>query len=240
MALRFPNLFSPFALKGIEIPNRILSTGHDTDLARGGVPTDALIAYQRARAKGGAGLIVVQVVAVHETARYTAEVLMGASDDCIPHFRKLFTNIRAEGTRAFVQLFHPGRELLWRREGLIQPSYSASSTPTERFRLIPRELSTELIAEIVEGYGTTARRMAEAGAEGVEVVASHGYLPAQFLNPNINEREDSYGGSLENRLRFLREVSASIRQHTPGDLISGIRISGNEYDTEGIDENDIL
>ena len=166
MTSRFPHLFSPYHIKGVEIPNRIFSTGHDTDLARGGIPTDALLAYQKARAKGGAGLIVVQVVAVHETARYTAEVLMGISDDCIPHFRRLFHTIRAEGSRAFVQLFHPGRELPWRRDGLIQPCYSASSTPTERFRLVPRQLSVEMINDIVEGYGATARRMAEAGAGG--------------------------------------------------------------------------
>ena len=240
MALRFPHLFSPFGIRGIEIPNRIFSTGHDTDLARHGLPSDALVAYQEARAKGGAGLIVVQVVAVHDTARYTAEVLMGTSDDCIPHFRTLFRTIRAHGTRAFVQLFHPGRELLWRREGLVQPCYSASSTPTERFRLIPRELSVEMIAEIVAGYGETARRMAEAGAEGVEVVASHGYLPAQFLNPDVNERHDHYGGSLANRLRFMQEIAASIRRTASAELVVGTRISGDEFDAAGLREDDAL
>jgi 2,4-dienoyl-CoA reductase-like NADH-dependent reductase (Old Yellow Enzyme family) len=132
-----------------------------------------LIAYQRARAKGGAGLIVVQVVAVHETARYTSEVLMGTSDDCIPHFRKLFDAIKAEGTRAFVQLFHPGRELLGRRNGVAQAAYSASCSPSERFRIVPRALTGDEIGEIVAGYGHAARRPAEASADGVEVVASH-------------------------------------------------------------------
>lgn len=88
--MKYPNLLSPLQLKGITIPNRIFSTGHDTDLGRHGLPTDALIAHQRARAMGGAGLIVVQVVAVHDTARYTAEVLVGTSDDCIPYFKRLF------------------------------------------------------------------------------------------------------------------------------------------------------
>jgi 2,4-dienoyl-CoA reductase-like NADH-dependent reductase (Old Yellow Enzyme family) len=185
-------------------------------------------------------LIVVQVVAVHETARYTAEVLMGTSDECIPHFRKLFHAIRAEGTRAFVQLFHPGRELLWRREGMIQPSYSASSTPTERFRLTPRALSIDMIAEIIDGYGATARRMAEAGADGIEVVASHGYLPAQFLNPAINERTDRYGGSFDKRMTFMREVSASIRRQAPAELILGSRISADEFDIAGLNEDETL
>ena len=142
-----------------------------------------------ARARGGAGLIVVQVVAVHETARYTSEVLVGTSDDCIPHFRRLFDAIRAEGTRAFVQLFHPGRELLGTRNGVVQAAYSASWSPTERFRIIPRALSREEVAELAECYGATARRMAEAGADGVEIVASHGYLPAQFLSASINRAD---------------------------------------------------
>ena len=88
--MQFPLLFSPYQLKSIEIRNRILSTGHDTYLPEGGLPSGALIAYQRARARGGAGLIVIQVVGVHDTARYTEALLMGTSDDCIAPFRRLF------------------------------------------------------------------------------------------------------------------------------------------------------
>ena len=135
------HLFSPFSIKGVSIRNRILSTGHDTDLGRHGLPSEELIAYQRARAKGGAGLIIVQVVAVHESARYTPEVLMGTQDESIPHFRRLFDAIHAEGAAAFVQLFHPGRELLWRKGGLVQTPLAPSVAPTERFRLVPRELT---------------------------------------------------------------------------------------------------
>src|SRR5207248_1648477 len=78
------------------------------------------------------------------------------------------------------------------------------------------------------------------GAEGVEVVASHGYLPSQFFNANVNERSDRYGGTIENRLRFTQEVSASIRKQAPPDLILGIRISGNEFDESGIGEDETL
>ncbi|MES1151661.1 MAG: hypothetical protein ABUL54_07175, partial [Dongia sp.] len=147
--MQFPHLFSPFAIKGVEFRNRIFSTGHDTEMSRGGLPTEALVAYQRARAKGGAGLIIVQVVAVHETARYTSDVLMGTEDDCIPHFQRLFSAIKAEGTRAFVQLFHPGREVLGRPKGVLQPAYAPSWAPSERFRVTPRVMTTEEIAEIV-------------------------------------------------------------------------------------------
>jgi len=237
--VQFPHLFSPFAIKGVEFRNRIFSTGHDTEMSRGGLPTEALVAYQRARAKGGAGLIIVQVVAVHETARYTSDVLMGTEDECIPHFQRLFSAIKAEGTRAFVQLFHPGREVLGRPKGVLQPAYAPSWAPSERFRVTPRVMTTEEIAEIVAGYGATARRMAEAGAEGVEVVGSHGYLPAQFISEKLNHRTDRYGGSFENRLRFMREVAAVVRQQAP-DLILGTRLSGNEYDVDGLTEEDTI
>jgi 2,4-dienoyl-CoA reductase-like NADH-dependent reductase (Old Yellow Enzyme family) len=240
MSERFPHLFSPFRLRGIEIRNRILSTGHDTDLGRHGLPGEALIAYQRARAKGGAGLIIVQVVAVHESARYTAEVLMGTSDAAIPAFRPLFQAIRAEGAAAFVQLFHPGRELLGRRDGILQPAYAPSSAPTERFRIAPRAFSTGEVEEIIEGYGQAARRMAEAGAQGVEIVASHGYLPSQFLNPLTNQRADRFGGSPENRLRFMEEVVAAVRRHAPPEMVLGLRFSGNEYEATGIEEGEML
>ena len=234
------HLFSPFSIRGVSIRNRILSTGHDTDLGRHGLPTEELIAYQRARAKGGAGLIIVQVVAVHDSARYTPEVLMGTQDESIPHFRKLFDAIHAEGAAAFVQLFHPGRELLWRKGGMVQTPLAPSVAPTERFRLVPREIPRALIAEIVEGYGAAARRLAQAGADGVEVVASHGYLPAQFLNPKVNRREDEYGGSLANRLRIFRQVAASIRAQAPAALIAGVRISGDEFDANGCGEEETL
>ena len=140
--MRFPNLFSPFRIRSTEFRNRIFSTGHDTYLPEGGLPSPALIAYQAARARGGAGLIIIQVVGVHETARYTGELLMGTSNDCIPSYRELIEPLRALGSKVFVQLFHPGRELLGRPEGVIQPAYAPSFSPSERFRTVPRPMSS--------------------------------------------------------------------------------------------------
>ena len=236
----FPHLFSPFTLGAVEIRNRIFTTGHDTYLPRAGVPTDELIAYQVARARGGAGLIIIQVVGVHETARYTDAVLMGTDDECIPHFARLIQAIKAEGCRVFVQLFHPGRELLGRPEGVLQPAYAPSASPSERFRVAPRAMSTDMIGEIVAGFGSTARRMVEAGADGVEIVASHGYLPAQFMSDKINCREDEYGGSFENRLRFTREAIRACRDVLPPESIVGMRYSTFESDTDGLYEAESL
>lgn len=236
--MMFPHLFSPFTLKSTEIRNRIFSTGHDTYLPEGGLPSDSLIAYQRARARGGAGLIIIQVVGVHETSRYTEALLMGTSDDCIKPFSRLVDAIHEEGTKVFIQLFHPGRELLGRPNGVVQPAFAPSHSPSERFKVIPREMSQSMIGEIVDGFAQAARRMAEAGADGVEIVASHGYLPAQFMNPRVNLRQDQYGGALDNRLRFTREAISAIRAQVPEQFIVGMRMSGDEHDEDGMVEDE--
>ena len=163
---------------------------------------------------------------------------MGTSDDCIAPFRRLIDAIHAEGTKVFVQLFHPGRELLGRPDGVIQPAFAPSHSPSERFKVIPREMSQSLIGEIVDGFGQAARRMAEAGADGVEIVASHGYLPAQFMNPRVNHRADQYGGSFDNRMRFTREAISTIRANVPSEFIVGMRMSGDEHDEDGLVEDD--
>ena len=105
---------------------------------------------------------------------------------------------------------------------------------------MPRELSKPLIAEIVEGYAQAARRLAEAGLDGVEIVASHGYLPSQFLNSRVNKRSDDYGGTLEHRLRFLREVIEACRAETGDNFVIGLRISSNEMDEQGLQIQETL
>lgn len=236
--MRFPNLFSPYTLKSLTLRNRIFITGHDTYLPERYLPSEAYLAYQKARARGGAGLIIVQVVGVHETARYTDALLMGVDDDCIPAYAKLVEAIHAEGAKVFIQLFHPGREVLGRPEGVAQAAFAPSFSPAERFRTAPAPMSTDLIGEIVEGFGDAARRMAEAGADGVEIVGSHGYLPAQFWSEKVNRREDRYGGSSENRLRFTREVIAAIRKRVPAGTIVGLRMSGDEMSDTDLGEDD--
>ncbi|CAD6558196.1 Metal reductase [Paraburkholderia hiiakae] len=239
-ATLFPRLFSPLQIRGVTLKNRIMSTGHDTTMPTDGHVNDALIAYHEARARGGAGLIVMQVAGVHETARYTSHLLMATDDGCIPGYRRLADAVHAHGCTLFSQLFHPGRELMESADGLLAVAYAPSSVPNERFRVMPRELSHAMIDEIVRGYGQAARRMCEAGLDGVEFVASHGYLPSQFLNPRVNQRTDAYGGTLENRLRFLREVLEEIRRQTSEDFVIGMRISAGERDASGLTAEDAL
>ena len=230
---KFPHLFSPLEIGSVTVKNRILSTGHDTLLARNYAVGDELIAYHTARAVGGAGLIVAQVAGVHETARYTQHSLMATTDDCIPGYRRLAEALHAHDCKVFGQVFHPGREIMEGTDGSIPAAYAPSAVPNERFHVMPQPMSRKLIREIVDGYGAAARRMRAAGLDGCEIVASHGYLPSQFLNPRLNRREDEYGGSFENRLRFLREVTAAIRREAGADFVCGLRISGDEMDHNG-------
>ena len=237
---KFINLFNPITVGTINIKNRIVSTGHDTVMAHDGHVTDRLIAYHEARAKGGAGLIIVQVSGVHETARYTSHMLMATDDSSIPGYRKLAESVHAHGTKIFGQLFHPGRVIMETQDGTLPVAYAPSAVPNSRFHVMPVPLSLAMIREIVEGYASAAVRMQKAGFDGCEIVASHGYLPAQFLNPHVNNRSDSYGGSLSNRLRFLDEVAAAIRQKVGDKFVVGVRISGEEKDVEAIDVGEVL
>lgn len=236
----FPHLFQPLTIRGCTLKNRIMSTGHDTTLPTDGTVNDALVAYQEARARGGVGLIVLQVSGVHETARYTHHVLMATSDASIPGYRRVAEAVHRFGTVLFAQLFHPGREIAEADGGLLSVAYAPSSVPNERFHVMPRPLQLPMIRAIVSGYGDAARRMQSAGLDGVEIVASHGYLPSQFLNPRINLRDDAYGGDLDGRLRFLREVIADIRDKVSERFVVGLRISGTEADAQGLTEDESL
>ena len=238
--MKFPHLFSSLKIRGCKLKNRIMSTAHDTTMPVDGTVNAALVAYQEARARGGVGLIVLQVSGVHETARYTNHVLMATDDTSIAGYARMAEAVHRHGTVLFAQLFHPGREIAEADGGLLSVAYAPSSVPNERFHVMPRALKIPLIRAIVSGYGDAARRMQTAGLDGVEIVASQGYLPSQFLNPRVNMRDDQYGGDLDNRLRFLREVIADVRSKVGDSFVVGMRISGSELDDLGLSEDECL
>lgn len=234
----FPELFTPIQIGGIRVRNRIVSSGHDTVMVDDGRVTDRLLAYHEARAAGGVGLIVVQVGGVHETARYTSHVLMADDDGCIPGYRQLAERCHAHGSAVVGQLFHPGREILESSDGTAPVAWAPSAVPSERFRVMPRAMTRGEIAEVVEGYAAAAARLQAAGLDGVEVVASHGYLPAQFLNPHVNLRTDEYGGSAANRRRFLIESLRAVRAAVLPGFVVGLRVSGDELSHDGLAAGD--
>ncbi len=240
MTSAFPHLFAPLQIRGKRLKNRIMSSGHDTSMPTDNLVNEQLIAYHRARAEGGVGLIVLQVAGVHDSARYTSHVLMATDDACIDGYRRLAETCHAHGTVVLSQIFHPGREIMESADGLLAVAYAPSAVPNERFRVMPRALDQDMIDEIIQGYADAARRLHQAGLDGVELVASHGYLPAQFINPRVNRRTDGYNGELEQRLRFIREILGAMRASTDADFIIGLRISADERDPEGLTEDESL
>ena len=236
----FPHLFSPLRIGPVTLKNRIVSSGHDTVMAHDGLVSDQMVAYHSARAAGGAGLIVLQVSGVHETARYTTEMLMATDDSSIHGYRRIAEAAHPHGCKVFAQLFHPGREIMESLDGSLPVTYSASAAENDRFHSIPRPMTSVLAAEVIRGYGDAALRMKAAGLDGVEIVASHGYLPAQFLNPRLNRRTDKYGGSEQNRLRFLREVIAEVRSRVGPGFVVGMRISGEEMSEDGLSLDEVI
>ncbi len=237
---QFPLLFSPITLRGHEIRNRILSTGHQTYLAEKSLPGANFVAYHEARARGGAGLIVTEAARFHETGFNDSPEIVVSTDDCIPGFSQLAEAVHRHGARIFGQLSHSGRCSRRIKNGMRGVVYSASAVPDHRFHTMPREMPADLIGEIVEAAGDAAARYAEAGLDGIEVLASHGLLFSQFLNPRTNQRTDHYGGSRENRLRALLDVLRAIRRRVGDAMVLGIRISVEEIESDGLDAAEVI
>jgi 2,4-dienoyl-CoA reductase-like NADH-dependent reductase (Old Yellow Enzyme family)/thioredoxin reductase len=237
----FPHLFSSIRLRKTEIRNRIVSTGHQTYLAaKGGLPGDDFVAYHEARAAGGAGLIVIEAARFHPTGFTDSPELIVASDDCIPGLRRLAESVHRHGARIFGQLSHSGRVTKRMMGGLRGVAYAPSVVPDQRFHTMPRAMTTALIEELVVEAGKAARRFAEAGFDGIELLASHGLLIADFLNPRHNQRTDAYGGSFENRLRFLTDLLAVVRKNLGEGPVLGIRISVEEIEPGGLENDEVI
>ena len=234
MSGRFPNLFSPLTIGPLTVKNRIFSTGHMTMMIDDGVPNDDFVAYHAARAAGGAGLIITEAARVHSSTSPSGLAIDGSRDDCIAAYAKTADAVHAHGCAIFGQLSHGGRSAYGTNDGTRAVAYAPSATPDERFHNQPRAMTTAMARDLIGGYGDTAGRMAAAGLDGVEILASHGGLPAQFLNPWLNLRDDEYGGSFDNRLRFLRQLIDDIRTKIGDGVVLGMRISGDEMSHDGL------
>ncbi len=234
----FPHLFSPIKVGPATFKNRVFSTGHMTCLLDDCLPDDRFVAYHETRARGGAGLIITEAAAVHWTSGHRN--LNAGADACIPGYQRTADAVHAHGCAIFGQLGHGGVYGVGTTDGSLGVPYGPSEYAAERSHMVSRALSSAEIADLVKAYGAAAARMKRAGLDGIEILSSHSLLPAQFLNPHINRRTDAYGGSLENRMRFLREVIASVRDAVGGDRVVGMRISGDEMHTEGGDPDELM
>jgi 2,4-dienoyl-CoA reductase-like NADH-dependent reductase (Old Yellow Enzyme family)/thioredoxin reductase len=210
----------------------VVRTAHATAIG-GGRMTDDLIAYHEARARGGVGLTIVEILAVHPSSPGS----LNAFDPTLPEgYGRLMDAVQPHGMKVFQQLWHAGHNGM-PLDG--SPPWAPSDIPSPQLGVVPRPMSRAQIAEIVAAYASAARLCKEAGLDGVEVHGAHGYLLQQFLSANANVRTDEYGGSLENRMRFLLEVMRAVRAEVaePGFAV-GIRIASDlTHGGIGIDEN---
>jgi len=228
-------LFEPLIIRKKVLKNRIFSTGHMAVMLKEGCPTESMIAYHEAKAKGGAALTIIEAARVHPSGDSGRPAIRAYDPSCISGYKKLTAACHRYDCLVFGQLTHPGREMADLEDGTSPVAYAPSAIPNERFHVMPRELSGHMIQEIVVGFKISAQNLKKARLDGIEIVASHGYLLGQFLNKNINKRQDRYGGNFENRHRILDEIIDAVKLGSSDDMLIGVRLSGDEKEFRGID-----
>ncbi|QRG09065.1 FAD-dependent oxidoreductase [Xanthobacter dioxanivorans] len=238
----YDRLLSPFPLGHVTLRNRIAMMPHAVMFGAGyGSAIERTIAYHLERAKGGAGLIVMSNFLMPASWRRLASwggaletSPLGGLDlandrSLLPHYRRMIEAIKAEGASFVSQLNISGRQL--RSPGTIPyglPLVSPSPLACPRTAEIPREMTEDDIAEYIATMVEAALNLKEAGADGVELFAAQGYLLHEFLSPATNRRTDRYGGSLENRMRFLLDSLRAVRAAAGPDFLVGARINGRD------------
>lgn len=230
----YPVLLSPVEVGPVTLRNRVISSSHQTSLVHDHLPTEDLLAYHAARARGGVGAIFIEATAVHPTGLLTPHTLGGYLPEIVPSYRRLSDVVQREGAALFVQLFHGGREQI--SSSPKPPAVAPSAVPSLRFKSEPRALTTREITELIDGYATAARHAADGGLDGVEVSMAHGYLPAQFFSALSNRRADKYGVAA--RLRFAVEVLSAVRDAAGSGLSIGVRLAGDELIPGGLGRDD--
>lgn len=226
-------LLEPLKIGSLELRNRIVMPAMGTQYAdQNGAVTSRLINYYTERAKGGVGLIIIEVACIDSPIGKNAATQICVDDDrFIPGLKSLAKSIQAHGAKVTLQLHHAGRRARSQVTGTqpVAPSSIACYGGDP-----PRELKEEEINGLVEKFVGGARRAREAGFDAVELHCAHGYLIHQFLSPLTNKRSDSYGGELLNRTKFVYEIIHRIREEVGEDYPIFVRISGNEFIPGGL------
>ncbi len=235
-AAGFPHLLSPLTVGRVTLRNRAFSSAHGTGFGAGGTGliNDRHIEYQRARARGGIALVVIEATSVDDSpigAGTGGNNLRNTSDAVLPAYRRIAEAVHAEGAKIFCLLSHSGRNTVMGAQG--QPPMAPSAIPMDRTHDVPHALEREEIQAIVAAFAAAARRCRDGGLDGVELSFTHGNLVQQFVSPSSNKRTDEYGGSEENRLRLAREVLQACRAAVGPDFTFGVRYSADELVKDG-------
>lgn len=227
MAL-YDNLFQPLQVGSITLKNRIVRSPHGTGLAG-----EDLIAYHEARAKGGVAMSTIQATSVHTSAPMGIPIY---NDSCMPLLEGIGERMRPYDMKMFIQLYHPGAG--FPAEAEFPEHWSASAIPNPLAGIVPIAMTQTMIDDVVASFASAAVRARDAGLDGVDIHASSGYLIHEFLSPALNKRTDKYGGSLENRMRFMDEVMDAVRGAVGEDFVVGVRLPNEDYIPGGLTATD--
>src|SRR5579885_1280719 len=201
-------LFQPLTLGPREAKNRVLFGSHTTNFARHNRLSDRHAAYYEARAAGGAGIIVLEEHIVHPSDLPYENALLGYLPDTPAAIRGVTQRIHAHGSLALAQLNHNGQQSS--SDHHQHELWAPSAVQDVASREIPKAMELTDIAAVIEGFALTAKHAAQGDADGVELQISDRSLLRQFLSPLTNQRDDRYGGTLENRLRFVQETIEAV------------------------------
>lgn len=237
------NLFSPLTIRGVTLPNRLVVSPMCQYSSKDGFINDWHLVHLGSRAIGGAGLVFTEAVAVSPEGRISSGDLGLWDDKFIQGLSRITSFIKEHNSVPGIQLAHSGRK------GSTTPPWhgikkmgknvggwsviSPSSIPYRDYEPLPEEITLSEINRLVADFTFGAQRAVEAGFDVIEVHAAHGYLIHEFLSPLSNKRTDDYGGSFENRIRFLLQVVEEIRKVIPKHLPLFVRISATDYVTGG-------
>ncbi|WP_370828668.1 FAD-dependent oxidoreductase [Fournierella massiliensis] len=236
---KYEHLLSPIKIGETTVKNRIFMPPLSTNLADKGYVTDELVEHYKARAKGGVGLFVTEVVTVEPTYCYLPGDMCIYDDSFIPGWKKLADGVHEYGAKILPQLFHPAHMAfpLPGTPRLIAPS----NVGPYYAKAAPRAVTKEELKVIIRQFGEAAKRAQIAGADGVEIHAAHAHgLLGGFLSPLYNKRTDEYGGDIDHRLRLTLEVIEEVRRVCGKNFIIDVRISGSEYTDGGLNLNDMI
>ena len=208
-------IFTPYKLGPIELRNRTIRSAAFEGMGRNNGPTEELFNYHRAVAKGGIGMTTVAYAAVCRSGiSFDSQLWM--REEIVPELKKLTDAVHAEGAKASIQLGHCGN--MTHRRTCGQMPIGASSGFNLYSPTFHRKMNQKDIDEVVKAYGDAVRLAMKAGFDAVEIHAGHGYLIAQFLSPYTNHRHDRYGGSLDNRMNFMRECIREVVKAADGKI----------------------
>lgn len=226
----FSHLFHPLRIGRMTVKNRLLMSAMSINFGvdENGYVTDQLIQYMVARARGGVGMMLVGGGGIHPTGVELPNLPALWDDGCIPALERMVAAVRPFNCRLGMQLMHGGRQAY--HDEKVAPSAIPAAAVVKG---VPRALTKKEIHMLVAAFGDAARRCKTAGFDFIEIHAAHGYLINQFMSPNANRRKDAYGGAFDNRIRFLLELMADIREKCGADFTMGVRINGEDYIDNG-------